>query len=241
MKNAIKQLSYVLFPRRCAICGEVVAVREKYCSDCRKAKRISGEICLKCAHSKADCVCSKKDKKPAFNGVVAPYYFRDSIAKAVHRFKFYGYTELAGNMAHEMSVKVKDNFADVNFDFVTFVPLSKKRFRKRGYNQAELLAQNISAELGVPCLKSLDKIRETETQRGASAKERRINLFGAFDLANGVDVADKTVLLVDDVKTTGSTLNECSEILKAYGASAVYCAVFAVTKRKNKNNKNDSK
>lgn len=78
MKSAIKQLSYVLFPRRCELCGEVVRPDEKYCRDCRHAERINGEICLKCAHSKTDCACSKKDKKPAFNGVVAPFYFRDS-------------------------------------------------------------------------------------------------------------------------------------------------------------------
>ena len=167
----------------------------------------------------------QKGKKPAFNGVVAPFYFRDSVSRAVHRFKFYGYTELADNMAREMTNKIDESFCDIGFDFVTFVPLSKRRYRKRGYNQAELLAQKIADRLSIPCLKSLNKIRETETQRGASAKERRVNLFGAF------------VLLVDDVKTTGSTLNECSEILKAYGAKAVYCSVFAVTKRKKKNDK----
>ena len=99
------------------------------------------------------------------------------------------------------------------------------------------MAQKIADRLSIPCLKSLNKIRETETQRGASAKERRVNLFGAFDLVDGFDIDGKTVLLVDDVKTTGSTINECSEILKAYGAKAVYCSVFAVTKRKKKNDK----
>lgn len=237
MKNAIKQLSYVLFPRRCQLCGEVVRPDEKYCRDCRYAERINGEICLKCAHLKTDCACSKKDKKPTFNGVVAPFYFRDSVSRAVHRFKFYGYTELADNMAREMTNRINESFCDINFDFVTFVPLSKRRYRKRGYNQAELLAQKIADRLSIPCLKSLNKIRETETQRGASAKERRVNLFGAFDLVDGFDIDGKTVLLVDDVKTTGSTLNECSEILKAYGAKAVYCSVFAVTKRKKKNDK----
>lgn len=62
MKSAIKQLSYVLFPRRCELCGEVVRPDEKYCRDCRHAERINGEICLKCAHSKTDCACSKKEK-----------------------------------------------------------------------------------------------------------------------------------------------------------------------------------
>ena len=140
-------------------------------------------------------------------------------------------------MAREMTNKINESFCDINFDFVTFVPLSKRRYRKRGYNQAELLALKIADRLSIPCLKSLNKIRETETQRGASAKERRVNLFGAFDLVDGFDIDGKTVLLVDDVKTTGSTLNECSEILKAYGAKAVYCSVFAVTKRKKKNDK----
>ena len=165
MKSAIKQLSYVLFPRRCELCGEVVRPDEKYCRDCRHAERINGEICLKCAHSKTDCACSKKDKKPAFNGVVAPFYFRDSVSRAVHRFKFYGYTELADNMAREMTNKIDESFCDIGFDFVTFVPLSKRRYRKRGYNQAELLAQKIADRLSIPCLKSLNKIRETETQR----------------------------------------------------------------------------
>lgn len=231
ISDVIKRLSYALFPRRCELCGEVVALSEERCEDCRAQHRITGDTCEICGCEKEQCSCGKNPKKLAYKQVVAPYYFENSIAKAVHRFKFYGYTELSDAMAGEIADTVRDKYSEIKFDYITYVPMSKKKLRKRGYNQSQLLAKDIAEKLEIPLADLLVKSIETPSQRGSSAKERSRNLYGAFDIADNADLADKTILLIDDVKTTGSTLSECSATLKSAGAT-VYCAVLAITKKK---------
>lgn len=228
--DAIKRLSYALFPRRCDLCGEVVALSDERCDDCRTQHRITGDTCDVCGCEKEFCSCGKNPKKPGYKRIVAPYYFEKSIAKAVHRFKFYGYTELSNAMAKEIADVVDDKYFDIEFDCVTYVPMSKKKLRKRGYNQSHLLAKDISERLKIPLSDMLVKSIDTPSQRGSSAKERSRNLYGSFDIADNVDPEGKTILLIDDVKTTGSTLGECSSTLKSAGAS-VYCATLAITKK----------
>lgn len=230
IKNAFKLISYVLFPKRCQLCGEVIDICEKLCIDCKSNKRIDGEICNKCGFSKEDCLCKDNTPKSSYKCVVAPFYYSDGIVKSVHRLKFYGFKELSLEMAKQMTVVIKKEYGDVDFDVLTFVPATKLKVWKRGYNQAELIANELSKQLNIPCEKVLVKIRETDTQRSLTANERRMNLYGAYDLRNGYDVTSKTILLVDDVKTTGSTLNECSQVLKGYGAKCVYTSTFAITK-----------
>lgn len=230
IKQIFDALLYSVFPRRCRLCGQVVEIDRPICEECEHNEKIDGELCLKCGCLKSDCCCGKSDKKPSYKAVVAPFYYSKGIKRGMHRLKFFGYKELAPNIAREMAESVSREYSDIHFDYVTFVPMTKRKLRKRGYNQAELLASATAKIINADCLQLLDKIRETESQRSNSAKARKTNLYGAFDLHEGADVKGKTILLVDDVKTTGSTLNECSEVLKAYGASGVYACVGAITK-----------
>ena len=174
------------------------------------------------------CACSKKDKKPAFNGVVAPFYFRDSVSRAVHRFKFYGYTELADNMAREMTNKINESFCDIGFDFVTFVPLSKRRYRKRGYNQAEIIAKCLSEKTGVSLVSdALFRVKKTTAQKKLDRQERMGNLRDAFALSERwKPVAN--VLLIDDIYTTGATVEQAAKILKKAGAQNVYFLTISI-------------
>lgn len=229
--NAIKNLTYFIYPRRCDLCGEVICLDEVRCEECINASKTSEDACLKCGHDTDSCDCKKTNKKPPYKAIIAPYYFEDSIAFAVHRFKFHGYKELSKGMAKEIASLVNRRYKDVKFDIVTFVPMTRKENYKRGYNQSYLLAKAVSKELNIPLEKSLTKIRNTDNQRGKSAKDRKTNLYGAFDLTKGMSVENKTILLIDDVKTTGSTFFECTEMLKAYGAADVYCAAFALTRK----------
>lgn len=229
IKEAIKFLSYAIFPKRCPLCGEVIALGDEKCEECINQKRIFGEICTDCGFSKEDCTCTNKTQKPQFKQIVSPYYFEDNIVKAIHRFKLYGYTELAQSMGDEITKVVIQRYKDIRFDYVTYVPMTKRKLRKRGYNQSKLLAEEVSKIMGVPLVDALIKTVETQSQRGSTAKERRLNLYGAFDICDDVELDNKTILLIDDVKTTGSTLNECAVMLKASG-STVYCATLAVAK-----------
>ena len=118
--------------------------------------------------------------------------------------------------------------ATTTFDIVTFVPISPKKKKRRGFNQAELIAQKVAAELGVSFVPTLNKIISTDSQRTKSGRHRGGNVFGVYDLAKDVSVESKTILVVDDVRTTGATLSECADMLKIYGAKAVYAASFAI-------------
>lgn len=228
--DVIKQLSYALFPRRCALCGEVVELDRLICDNCKNNKRISGNICKRCGCSADDCRCKINDKAK-YDCVTAPFYFQNGASNAVYRFKFYGFKELACAMADEMTETVKRRYSEVAFDCVTYVPLTKKRLRKRGYNQSRLLAECVSKNIDVPCMELLVKVKDTSSQRGSTAVQRRKNLKNAFEICNNSDVNGKAILLIDDVKTTGSTLNECAKVLKRGGAADVYACTFTITKR----------
>jgi ComF family protein len=131
-------------------------------------------------------------------------------------------------MGTQMAHCVNDRYSDINFDVVTFVPLTRKRKRSRGYNQSQLLANQISKTLDIPCKTLLKKVVSNRPQRSMRGNERRGNVFGVYDIVPNVDVTGKTILIVDDVKTTGSTVGECCATLKAYGANKVYAVTFAI-------------
>ena len=132
-----------------------------------------------------------------------------------------------------MAECVAFEFGDVKFDVITCVPQTKKKRRKRGYNQSALLAKQISHELSVPFNELLlFKTRETADQHDLRGKDRLKNLKNAFAAENEDAVKDKTILLCDDIKTTGATLNECRKTLLKAGAKAVCCATIAVTPEK---------
>lgn len=212
--NILKIIERSFFPRRCELCGEVVELDRKRCSSCETAQRTVGRIV---------------DNKMAYASVVSPFLFKDSVRKGIHNFKYEGFVELAPVFATEMADAVKREYASIDFDAVTYVPLTKKRLRKRGFNQSELLAKEISKLLDVPCINGLSKIRETKSQQGRSKAERATNVKDAFEIAN-YDVKNKIILLVDDVKTTGSTLNECAKVLKKHKADKVFAVTIAVAK-----------
>lgn len=232
IKSALDALSYAFFPKRCELCGEVICLDEVRCDSCKSAERITGDLCEKCGRSRLDCECGSKTSKPEYKAIAAPYYYENSIKTAVNRFKDYKYTELKFKMAEEISNCIKERFGEITFDIITYVPMTKSKERKRGYNQSKLLAQEVSKNLCLAFCDCLVKVRETSQQKRSGAAKRRINLHGAFDLKNGADVKGKTILIIDDVKTTGSTLNECSFVLNGYGAKAVYAAAFCVTNKK---------
>ncbi|MCQ2399404.1 MAG: ComF family protein, partial [Clostridia bacterium] len=118
-------------------------------------------------------------------------------------------------------------------DFVTFVPMTKKEFKGRGYNQTELLAKSFSSLSGIPVQEVMKKTRETKRQVGLTGKERRENLKGAFTVYKRKATAGKTVLLIDDVTTTGSTAEIISDKLKRSGAKRVYVLTVATVSDKN--------
>lgn len=221
-------IKYWFFPRRCNVCGDVVLISDSICEKCRDNIAIAGEICYSCGKSKLDCTCKKSRHKPSYNAIVAPYKYDGNVANAIYRLKFYGREELAYPMGKQIASTVKEHFGDVSFDFVTSVPTTKYRSFKRGYNQSLLLAKVVARELNLPYKTSLRKVFNTPPQRKVKAKFRRGNVFGAYDIKPNVDIENKTILIIDDVKTTGATISHCSYLLKIYGAKSVYASTFAI-------------
>lgn len=128
-----------------------------------------------------------------------------------------------------MAKAVRREFSNINFDCVCFVPMTLKNKLKRGINQSELLARCIANELNIPLYQNaLVKLKQNRVQHNLSRNERIMNVKGVFTASD--DVKGKTVLLVDDIKTTGATLNECSrELLKA-GAGQVFCVTAVINR-----------
>lgn len=212
--NILKLIEYSVYPRRCELCANVIEMDRVRCESCEQLEDLNHTI---------------YDNSLAFDALVAPFYFESGIRVGIHRFKYRNYDELADSLANEMLKAIRLQYADIEFDAVTFVPLTWIRKLKRGYNQAELLAEVIAKGMGLKCSKLLVKVKNTKTQQGSTASQRKKNLINAFD-SSGVDVKGKTILLVDDVKTTGATLSECARVLKKYGAEKVYAVTIAVTK-----------
>lgn len=231
LQKGLDRALCTVFPRRCIYCGKVIVPERQICEDCEtNLPHISAPICPLCGHTKSDCVC--KQKKHKFKAICAPFYYEDAIVQAVHRLKFENKDFLAVPFASDMAECVRREYADIVFDAVTFVPFTKRQMRVREWNPSEALAQALSEELSLPLEPLLVKLFETKTQHNLEARERTGNVFGVFDVADVNAVAGKTVLLVDDIKTTGATLHECAKMLMLSSAKAVYACTFAVTKRK---------
>lgn len=230
MKQVFETLLKVLYPSRCKICGEVIELDELYCEACKNPPVIKAPLCINCGASKSDCTC--RNHKMEYKQIVAPYYYTDRIIVSVHRFKDAQMLFIGKTLASAMSECIRDNYCNIDFDFITFVPLRKFHERIRGFNQAQLLADLISEHISVPAVPLLSKIRYTGVQHHKNRQERAADVFGSYDVIDEYKykLDDKTILLIDDVKTTGSTLNECAKMLKIYGAKEVYCVAAAITK-----------
>ena len=212
-----------LYPSRCACCGELNGGGH-LCDDCENAiveQRVIGSLCRKCGHEKHNCQCNKYHY--LFEGVCAPFYNRNTAQQGVYMFKFRNAPYCADYFGMQIAATIRLRFKNIEFDTVCFVPSTRRSLRSRKYDYVELLAKKASKELGLPLsAKLLKKIRDTEKQHTLTSDKRQSNVKGAYKATKRID--GKTVLLIDDIKTTGYTLNECAKQLRMAGADKVYCA-----------------
>ena len=219
--EAIKR---VFFPHHCFLCNEVLYPRQRMCGDCvQKAPYILPPVCQQCGRSKDDCYCGKRHR--AFERCVSPFYHKAAAQTGIYTLKSRGYRVTVEGFAAEMAEVVRREYGGIPFDLVAAVPLHRREQRERGFNQAEKLGQAVAKRLNVPYAAVLKKITLTAPQKSLKAVERSGNLLGVFDVCGDVD--GKTILLVDDVITTGTTLDECAKMLKIFGAEEVYAVTAA--------------
>lgn len=227
----VNTVLWLFFTEHCRYCDALIEKGKQICDDCQKnLPVVNGERCHFCGAGKDRCGCKKHHF--GYDGITAPFYYEGGIKTGIQKLKFNGKEHIAHYLAQDMAKAVKSDFADVDFDFICFVPFTATQKIRRNYNQSELLAENLAKTLNIPLKKVLIKLFETDTQHSKNVRNRKGNVFGVYDVKNGVDIENKTILLVDDIRTTGATLDECAWILKIRGAKAVYCVTAALTGKK---------
>jgi len=218
----------LLFPPRCEVCG---LLREPVvCARCRERfQRIAAPYCRQCglpfdplaktATHCPDC----RDDPPAFDAARAAGLYGGALRRAIHLFKYDGVRAIAGELGRFTLETVELPFA---IDCLCPVPLHPRREAMRGFNQSRLLADELGEGWAVPVeAELLSRPRNTPPQMSLPAEERRRNIRGAFSAPGSA--AGRAIGLVDDVYTTGSTLRECSQVLKRAGAARVLVITVA--------------
>ncbi len=229
----IEYISAAFFPNRCLFCDRLMPPSGSVCDDCREnLPWIKGEICRECGASENDCTCGKH-RGNFYDGTASTFYYADNVRECLHRFKFNSEKHSDRGIAELMADTFRERYADIAFDYVAYVPMDKKREKQRGFNQSRLLAQRLSEILNIPFGDRLIiKLYPTDVQHECTEIERKGNLLGAFDINKSFDIPGKTVLLIDDIKTSGSTLNECGKMLYLRGAERVFCLTAATVNSK---------
>ena len=219
----------------CIACGREIVDGTKFqiCKDCFcNLHKLEGNLCDKCGDEvlKDNQLCDHcKTFDYSFQQNKSFCYYEKVSAKIVKGLK-YGHRKFYAKHVAEMMTENKDYFEDV--DIITFVPINKRRMKERGFNQAEEIAREISLILNKPVDCLILKSDSAKHQAGLSQKERLENLKGTFsvDEANKNKIKGKTILIVDDVFTTGATLSECANVIKKFKPIKIKTLTFAKTK-----------
>lgn len=223
----------LVWPRSCEGCGAAPGrTGHSLCWDCLASlPLIQKPFCSLCGDPvegaiTRDYVCSLcVDHRPGFDKARSALQFKGVMKDLLHKFKYERAIHLRHDLAVLLHACVRANYEGESFDAVTFVPLHPAKERARTYNQARLLADDLSRLMEVSVAPGcLVRLRETGTQTRLNMRERARNVAGAFAVPNSGWIEGRSILLVDDVMTTGATVSECSRALKEAGAVAV-CVV----------------
>lgn len=221
MQNIWHGLLALLFPARCASCGQVGYF---FCSECqRQVEFLSPPFCPLCGYPSSDnLLCHRcRQSALAIDGVRSVAFFEGPLREAVHALKYQGLRSVATPLANLMNACWCRE--PLPADVIVPVPLHRRRLRERGYNQAAVLAQALGAAVGLPVREDwLVRVRATSPQVELDAAQRKKNVAGAFRCDLPDQVTGCRVLLVDDVCTTGATLESCSLALRRAGAQSVW-------------------
>jgi ComF family protein len=201
----------LLFPDKCVFCGGVT----------------DGDICVRCADTLPKTEGLRAVRHGEFFSLcVSPFYYLGPVRESVIRYKFHRKQSYARTYAKYCAPLISERLDD-RFDVITWVPVSRRRKRERGFDQSELLAKAIGRELGAKCERLIVKNRDTPTQSTLTGEaRRRANVSGAFSCTGSV--TGRRILLVDDIITTGATMSECARVLLMAGAEDVVACTIAV-------------
>lgn len=227
-------LKELLFPRRCPVCDRPAPYRKLICEKCIDIpKIIKSPKCYKCGKALDDdtkeyCFdCATK--KHIYERGLALYEYR-SINESIYRYKYKNRAEYSDYFGMTLAMNFAKNLKEWNVDGIIAVPLHKSKMRIRGYNQAALIAKSLSEYTKIPFYENLIiRRKKTVPLKELDSGERYINLKNAFILAR-FDVKLSRVVIVDDIYTTGSTIDTISSVLKGIGVEKVYFITLAIGK-----------
>ena len=227
-----KGITELLFPRRCPVCDRAVKpVGQKICLGCLgKLELLTPPWCMICGKKllaeEELCPECREGRRHSFLQARALYQYQ-SVAPSIYRFKYGGRREYADFFGEEMAVYLGGFLHQIRPDCLVPIPLHKKRQKRRGYNQAALLAKALGRHTGITvCPHFLKRVKNTAPLKNQNRKERQNNLKKAF-LVPENDVKLKTILIIDDIYTTGSTVDEAASALLQAGAGKVYVVTLA--------------
>lgn len=203
-----------LFPPACSVCGKINP--NWLCPKCQqRVERLE-----------KSCLVEIENRK--YEKLLYLFKYESLIRKLILRYKFSNKAYLNHFFANEIIKDEKTRELLKQYDMIIPVPMHKKKMQKRGYNQTELVANELEKSLGIPARKDiLSKVINTITQSKLGGKARQNNIQHAFFIKNDIEVEDKKIILLDDIYTTGATSEECSRVLKEAGASEVLVLVLA--------------
>lgn len=204
----------LLYPSRCVFCRRLTkGPQEKICPQCLKSLPYTPPA-------------AQFMKFPFLLGCCAPLYYEGVVRESLLRYKFQGAAAYAKVYGELLSKCIDEN--GFSCDIITWAPLSRRRLRHRGYDQARLIAEETAKLLGIPCARLLKKTRNNPAQSGTgSAEKRRANVAGVYEMLSPTLAGGGQVLVVDDIVTTGATLSECARVLRVAGCAGVYAAAVA--------------
>ncbi len=226
----------IFYPNKCMFCNEFLDNNSKYyCKKCYyKLPFTEDKICLICGREVYGThkICLSCRTHKTYIDVNYPAFtYSGNIEEALKKFKFAGKMWYYKPFAKLMYENIKDKVS--NIDYIVYPPINKKTFYKRGYNQMELISKEMSKLLNIKMLKNcIYKTRENEKQSLTSGKLRYQNVRGVFAINNGFSeiINGRNILLLDDVMTTGATINECARMLKKSGAKSVVSSTLCIVK-----------
>lgn len=223
----------ILFPRRCPVCDNAAPAGTLICPECEGRLRYVGQpFCMKCGkpllEKEAEYCHDCSTKKHYFGKGLALFEY-NSVAASIYRFKYRGRQEYAKFYGRCLAGRLGERILSWKPDALVPVPIHKSRMRKRGYNQAQLLAEELGRQMGLPVKNSVIRCRNTVPQKQLDDAGRQNNLKKAFKIC-GNDVKLNTIVIIDDIYTTGSTVDAVARELRKAGCADVYYVALAIGK-----------
>ncbi len=217
-------------------CGKEIFEDQKFCEECYQDLPFNdGPICAHCGRKVVACenYCSTcKEHLISIDKGRSVFSYEEPISSMIKRLKYDNHRYLVEYFSERLSLTYLKNY--MSADYITFVPMTKKAERKRGYNQSELLAKGLSERVNLPLFTGIEKVKETRRQATLGKKERLSNLDKAFSVKGKASVKDKKLVIVDDVTTTGATAEVVAKCLKKAGAEKVFLITVASLPPKDK-------